>query len=391
MWVPFAAAVPRRVTAHITILEDEGIVLHSFPRRRAGEDEFPPDWCPPYVLHSRAAFRRLGPPAYAQGPGEQLEPTFWERRVFFDMRELDQESVFAVLRGPGFRMMSGEPCWLVRCTLRDVYREMVFDRAMICVYDNHDLRRFVEISRRYYPEDMDIDYSYAVAPYRVECEEEVVEDYARKWHAFRADRLNYLYLGRMGRVPARRDYRGPHLLLWVVRRPPEARFVYGPRHPMLPNGRFVDYFHLHTRFPSGRGPEYEPLAQFGAAEVGESTPSEDSEPSTALPPGSPRPSDASSPLPGTSPGSSPSAADLRRPWLEDPPARRRRVLESALFPASPEAEPSAEAAPPVAETAAAGPAAAEAAEAETAVSVEQLLAEMHPSTAPGSGGAAGLP
>ncbi|KAL8442446.1 hypothetical protein Emag_006461 [Eimeria magna] len=75
-------------------------------------------------------------------------------------------------------MKSGEPCWLVVCTLRDVHREMVYDRAMRQIFPHHDLRRFVEIPPRLCPRNMDMEYSYAVAPYRVESNAQVTEDYA---------------------------------------------------------------------------------------------------------------------------------------------------------------------------------------------------------------------
>ncbi|KAL8440860.1 hypothetical protein Emag_007669 [Eimeria magna] len=81
-------------------------------------------------------------------------------------------------------MRSGEPCWLVVCTLRDVHREMVYDRAMRQIFPHHDLRRFVEIPPRLCPRNMDMEYSYAVAPYRVESNAQVTEDYARRWRAF---------------------------------------------------------------------------------------------------------------------------------------------------------------------------------------------------------------
>ncbi|KAL8441055.1 hypothetical protein Emag_007491 [Eimeria magna] len=75
-------------------------------------------------------------------------------------------------------MKSGEPCWLVACTLRDVHREMVYDRAMRQIFPQHDLRPFVEIPPRLCPRNMDMEYSYAVAPYRVESNAQVTEDYA---------------------------------------------------------------------------------------------------------------------------------------------------------------------------------------------------------------------
>ncbi|KAL8441800.1 hypothetical protein Emag_006889 [Eimeria magna] len=71
-------------------------------------------------------------------------------------------------------MKSGEPCWLVVCSLRDVHREMVYDCAMQKIFPRHDLRRFVEILPRLCPCNMDMEYSCAVAPYRLESDAQLV-------------------------------------------------------------------------------------------------------------------------------------------------------------------------------------------------------------------------
>ncbi|KAL8442424.1 hypothetical protein Emag_006469 [Eimeria magna] len=81
-------------------------------------------------------------------------------------------------------MQSGEPCWLVVCSLRDVHREMVYDRAMQEIFPRHELRRFVEIPPRLCPRNMDMEYSYAVAPYRVEYEAQLVLVIADLIYAF---------------------------------------------------------------------------------------------------------------------------------------------------------------------------------------------------------------
>ncbi|KAL8440891.1 hypothetical protein Emag_007639 [Eimeria magna] len=136
---------------------------------------------------------------------------------------------------------------------------MAYDRAMREIFPRHDLRRFVEIPPRLCPRKMDMEYSYAIAPYRVESDTQVDEDYACRWHAFGVGGLDYPSLAAVENFPTRPDYRGPHLRLWVVRRPVGILDTYGPRHPRLPCGRFVDYYHLQTRYPSGRSPAYEPL------------------------------------------------------------------------------------------------------------------------------------
>ncbi|KAL8439619.1 hypothetical protein Emag_007902 [Eimeria magna] len=71
-------------------------------------------------------------------------------------------------------MKSGEPSWLVVCSLRDVHREMVYDRAMHEIFPHHDLRRFVEILPRLCFRNMDMEYSYAVAPYCVESDAQLM-------------------------------------------------------------------------------------------------------------------------------------------------------------------------------------------------------------------------
>ncbi|KAL8442559.1 hypothetical protein Emag_006358 [Eimeria magna] len=116
--------------------------------------------------------------------GTLASPTLWEGPNFSDFRGYSQESAFAVLRGPGWVMRSGEPCWLVVCSLRDVYREMVYDRAMREIFSRHCLRRFVEIPPRLCPRNMDMEYSYAVAPCRVESNAQLTEDYARRPPAY---------------------------------------------------------------------------------------------------------------------------------------------------------------------------------------------------------------
>ncbi|KAL8443180.1 hypothetical protein Emag_006060 [Eimeria magna] len=237
-------------------------------------------------------------------------------------------------------MQSGEPCWLVVCSLRDVYREMVYDRAMRQIFPHHDLSRFVEILPRLCPRNMDMEYSYAVAPYRVESGAQRTEDYARRWRAFGPGGLDYPSLRAVDNFPARSEYRGPHLRLWVVRRRVGVLDTYGPRHPRLPCGRFADYYHLHSLYSSGRSPAYEPLG-IHAPSVASSVMSEEVRPRGSegyeSEPSSPVSSSASTP--STSVGGSPPGNTTPRhaPGAPEPPPRRRRLEpESALFPATPE-------------------------------------------------------
>ncbi|KAL8444799.1 hypothetical protein Emag_005329 [Eimeria magna] len=188
--------------------------------------------------------------------------------------------------------------------------------------------------------NMDMEYSYAVAPYRVESDAQVNEAYARRWHAFGVGGWDYPSLRAVENFPARPDYREPHLRLWVVRRPVGVLDTYGPRHPRLPCGRFADYYHIHSLYPSGRSPAYESLG-IHAPSVTSSVMSEEdrargSEDDESDPP-SPVISSASTP--STSVGGSPPGNTTPRhaPEAPEPPQRRRRLEpHSALFPATPE-------------------------------------------------------
>ncbi|KAL8442444.1 hypothetical protein Emed_007267 [Eimeria media] len=207
-------------------------------------------------MAARRFFRRIDPP---RPGGGGVAPVGAGEGVYFAGPGLSRLGVFAVLGGIGRRMLPNEPCWLVRCTLRDVYREMVFNRAMREIYPDHDLRRFVELPPSLSRHDMDPEYSYAVAPSGVESVAAVTEDYERRWHAFRPDNDEYPFQGAFGDYPARGNYRGPRLRLWVVRRSREARLFFGPRHPVGPNGGYVNFYPLHTRYPTGVAPPFDPL------------------------------------------------------------------------------------------------------------------------------------
>ncbi|KAL8441502.1 hypothetical protein Emag_007112 [Eimeria magna] len=190
---------------------------------------------------------------------------------------------------------------------------------------------------------MDMEYSYAVAPYRVESVPRVNGAYSRRWYAFELGNSDYPTLGAAGRYPARSEYRGPHLRLWVVRRPVGILDTYGPRNPRLPCGRFVDYFHFHTLFPSGRSPAYEPLGSLApsvsssvALEEERARGSQGDEPNPPSPvvssPSTPSTSVGGSPHGGSSPLETPEALEpLERPWR-----RRRLEPQSAPSPAASE-------------------------------------------------------
>ncbi|KAL8454863.1 hypothetical protein Emed_000002 [Eimeria media] len=109
---------------------------------------------------------------------------------------------------------------------------------------------------------MDCDYSFVLAPRRVELPEDVEEDWRRRYLAFHTPGNNdYPFLGSAGPprpLAARPRYRGPHLRLYVIRRPHGAHRVFGPRHPMTPAGRFLHYTFYHDRYPTSLRPRYRP-------------------------------------------------------------------------------------------------------------------------------------
>ncbi|KAL8441402.1 hypothetical protein Emag_007208 [Eimeria magna] len=183
---------------------------------------------------------------------------------------------------------------------------MVYDRAMRQIFPHHDLRRFVEIPPRLCPRNMDMEYSYAVAPYRVESNAQVTEDHASRWRAFGPGGLDYPSLRAADNFPAQSEYRGPHLRLWVARRPV---------------GIWTLMDHGMRDSPAAVREEIRARG------------SQDDEP---VPP-SPVISSASTP--STSVGGSPPGNTTPRqaPGAQEPPRRRRRSeFVSALFPATPE-------------------------------------------------------
>ncbi|KAL8452365.1 hypothetical protein Emag_002404 [Eimeria magna] len=126
---------------------------------------------------------------------------------------------------------------------------------------------------------------------------------------------------------------------------PTASAAPAPRMPSR-SGRFVDYYHLHTLFPSGRSPAYEPLGSLApsvsssvAREEERAQGSQDDEsdapPSVVTSPGTPATSVGGSPPGDSSLVDAPEALEpLERP------RRRRRIgppsLPSLTAPDSPE-------------------------------------------------------
>ncbi|KAL8444644.1 hypothetical protein Emag_005396 [Eimeria magna] len=166
-----------------------------------------------------------------------------------------------------------------------------------------------------------------------------------EWLAFDLGNPDYPTLRAIGRYPALETYRGPHLRLWVVRRPVGILDTYGSRHLRLPCDRFVDYYHLHTLFPSGRSPAYAPLGSLAPSvsssvareeERAQGSPDDeaDSPPPVVTSPSTPTTSVGGSPPGGSSPVDAPEAlGPLERP------RRRRRIGPPSLLSATPPDSP----------------------------------------------------
>ncbi|KAL8456111.1 hypothetical protein Emag_000061 [Eimeria magna] len=103
---------------------------------------------------------------------------------------------------------------------------------------------------------------------------------------------------------------------------------------------FVDYYHLHSLYSSGRSPPYEPLGSL-APSVASSVVSQEvrAQGGQVEEPAPPSPAISSTSTPSTSVGgSAPGSTTPRQaPEAPEPPRRRRRLdPKSALFPATPE-------------------------------------------------------
>ncbi|KAL8444797.1 hypothetical protein Emag_005327 [Eimeria magna] len=162
---------------------------------------------------------------------------------------------------------------------------------MLEIFPRHHLRRFVEIPPRLCPRNMDMEYSYAVAPYRIVPDAQVDEDYARRWHAFGAGGWDY----------------------------PSLRAV--------------------ENFPARRSPAYEPLGVHAPSVTSSVEREEEEQASDKGEQEPPAPDSSPARTPSTSVGGSPpvAASPRRAPEAQEPPQRRRRLEPvSALFPATPE-------------------------------------------------------
>ncbi|KAL8443309.1 hypothetical protein Emed_006914 [Eimeria media] len=101
-------------------------------------------WSPPPRKHPRFAFYS-GPPPTAQNAVPLPLPFRRPYCPFGDQQALDVIRYFCVIPGPDYKLGDLEQLWIVKMSLRDVYREMCYDRACRQLYPSRFLRRFVEI------------------------------------------------------------------------------------------------------------------------------------------------------------------------------------------------------------------------------------------------------
>ncbi|KAL8440664.1 hypothetical protein Emag_007839 [Eimeria magna] len=168
-------------------------------------------WSPPRRRHDRFGFY-TGPPLTAQNPVERPIPFRPPHCPFGDPAALIPLRYFAVLPGPGYKAQAMEQFWIVKMSLRDVYREMCYDRACRQLYPGRFLRRYLEVFpeppfpprggpyrkshlldsfaylldahfRPCFSAYLDLHRSYCMARDREE-EERILEDYDRRWFAF---------------------------------------------------------------------------------------------------------------------------------------------------------------------------------------------------------------
>ncbi|KAL8425456.1 hypothetical protein ACSSS7_008381 [Eimeria intestinalis] len=211
---------------------DDQYICGPFPM-----DICPRAWSPLWRKHDRFGFYSGAPSTAANFRG--VVPRFRQPDCpFGDRAALSPQRVFAVIPGPGYNRAVLEPYWLVKLTLREVYREMKYDRVCRDLYPGRFLRRFVEVplpygDRKLPPcsfhllfvphrcaSDSRIDWqrSYCFEPFQQQYEEAATEDYERRWAAFSVDNSSYPCLGAVGDYPARPDYETVHLHLvleWI--------------------------------------------------------------------------------------------------------------------------------------------------------------------------------
>ncbi|KAL8444794.1 hypothetical protein Emed_006050 [Eimeria media] len=167
-------------------------------------------WSPPRRKHPRFGFYS-GPPPTAQNAVPLPLPFRRPYCPFGDQQALNAIRYFCVIPGPGYKMGILEQLWIVKMSLRDVYREMCYDRACRQLYPSRFLRRFVEIfpkipeGRKFHFAYLPLrcsfdDHGFSVFLYlaRSYCfygghtsKKSMEVDYARRWLAFVPDNSDY--------------------------------------------------------------------------------------------------------------------------------------------------------------------------------------------------------
>ncbi|KAL8445280.1 hypothetical protein Emed_005753 [Eimeria media] len=179
-------------------------------------DVCPRAFSPPRRLHHHFGFYE-GPPI-PEDDDLSCPPQYEPPDVPFGRFHRVNDPVwFAVLLGllpgPGYMQRPREPLWLVKMTLREVHRAMVYDWACRELYPERFLRRFVEVELPHQLWDVDLERSHCLAPDIRETEEEIEEDYDRRASAFVEKNSDYPLRCAVKGSPERPGYAGPQLRL----------------------------------------------------------------------------------------------------------------------------------------------------------------------------------
>ncbi|KAL8441232.1 hypothetical protein Emag_007349 [Eimeria magna] len=210
-------------------------------------------WSPPRRKHDRFGFYN-GPPLTAENPVERPIPFRQPHCPFGDPAALNPIRYFAVLPGPGYEIQAIEQFRIVKMSLRDVYREVCYDRACCQLYLGRFLRRFSKVFPEPPPPLTNVPYSklhlsgcfaclvfvpflscssgYQDLPrsncmtWDKETEKQILEDYDRRWLAFDPLCSDYPRRGKVNDWKDNPHYPDPRLMMVIERtieRPRAAR------------------------------------------------------------------------------------------------------------------------------------------------------------------------
>ncbi|KAL8441079.1 hypothetical protein Emed_007621 [Eimeria media] len=231
-------------------------------------DVCPRAWSPPRRVHEWFG-NWSGPPRAAVDRVERF-PLYQLPEVPFGEQDLllDMAGWYCVVLGPGYRLRPNEPPWIVQMTLRDIYRELIYDAACKKLHPQRFLRRYVEVSMpgrssgefcaclplllSLFPtvsvDSIDWQRSHCLAPAIPETEAQMLQDYERRFFAFDLENRNYPRVGAFRSWSNCPGYRRPWIRLvveWVpstpesaeLRRNRDCRVRYPTELPRVPGAR----------------------------------------------------------------------------------------------------------------------------------------------------------